>query len=207
MHLMIRTFDDATLAAMADYSKIPIINGLTDNFHQCQSLADLMTLKEQFHSFDNLKIAYIGDGNNILHSLLIMASKLGVTVNYCCPPGHQPKSFVLDMLPEDHASASFESPQAAVKGCHAVYTDVWTSMGFDEKDSGDFSGFQVNKTLMDQAAKDSVFMHCMPMNRGEEVCDELPDDECSVIFQQSENRMHVQQALLYTLLNEESPLC
>ena len=114
--LMIRTFDTGDLYKMKEYATIPIINGLTNEFHPCQTLADLMTLKERFNSFEGLKIAYVGDGNNILHSLLVMASIVGMTVHYCCPPGHQPLEFVLDLLPHNNQSISFASPKDAVVG-------------------------------------------------------------------------------------------
>ena len=202
--VMIRTFEDKMLSEMKAYATIPIINGLTDTFHPCQSLADLLTLKECFDTFDALKISYIGDGNNVLHSLMMMATKLGIEVHYCCPKGQGPKKSVLEMLENKHLAISFDAPEAAVKDCHAVYADVWTSMGFEKNDESIFEDFQVNEALMACAEKDAVFMHCMPMERGKEVSVDLPDSECSVIFQQSENRMHVQQALLVNLLNEES---
>ena len=200
---MIRTFDDALLEAMKPYAKIPIINGLTDKYHPCQSLADLLTLKEKFKALAGLKIAYLGDGNNVLHSLMMMANKMGVDVHYCCPKNHGPDNGVLEALPHRARVRAFDNPWEAVEGCHAVYTDVWRSMGFEEKNEGDFDGYQVNEALMSSAHKDAVFMHCMPMERGKEVSAGLPDAPCSVIFEQSENRMHVQKALLVTLLNKE----
>lgn len=199
--LMIRTFDDGDLVEMKEHATIPIINGLTDTFHPCQSLADLLTLKECFQTLDHLKIAYIGDGNNVLHSLMMMSIKLGIEVHYCCPEGHGPKSFVLDMLEKKELAIAFDNPKDAIKDCDAVYTDVWTSMGFEASDTCIFNGYQVNEKLMSHAKDHAVFMHCMPMERGKEVSVDLPDAACSVIFQQSENRMHVQQALLVSLLN------
>ncbi|QDP72456.1 ornithine carbamoyltransferase [Legionella israelensis] len=198
--MMIRTFDNCVLEEMKSYAGIPIINGLTDLFHPCQSLADLMTLKEIYGSFKNLNIAYIGDGNNVLHSLMIMATKVGINVHYCCPKSHGPKKEVLALVENKHLLKEFTQPAAAVKNCQAVYTDVWTSMGFVTKDENIFKDFQVNETLMAYASENAVFMHCMPMERGKEVSVDLPDALCSVIFQQSENRMHVQKALLLTLL-------
>ena len=203
--IMIRTFADEDLQEMQQYANIPIINGLTDRFHPCQTLADLLTLQECFDSLDNLTICYIGDGNNILHSLLIIASKLGIHINYCCPRGREPEKAVLELLADNgHASLAtpFNDPVLAATGAHAIYTDVWTSMGFAEADDQQFSGFQVNETLMQHAAPNAVFMHCMPMQRGKEVSETLPDAKCSVIFQQSENRLHVQKALLVHLLQE-----
>jgi ornithine carbamoyltransferase len=198
--MIIRTYDESTLVEMAKYSKIPIINGLTDMFHPCQTLADLLTLQECFKSVDGLKIAYIGDGNNVLHSLMMMATKLGITVHYCCPKGNGPKKFVLDMLENHELAVAFLKPLEAVKNCHTVYADVWSSMGFLKKDEKQFKGYQVNEKLMSHANDDAIFMHCMPMERGKEVSDDLPDHARSVIFQQSKNRMYVQKALLVNLL-------
>lgn len=201
--MMIRTYDNAELDEMAHYATIPIINGLTDLYHPCQILADLLTLRERFQSVANLKICYIGDGNNILHSLLVMATKLGITVHYCCPPAHGPKQAVWDLIDNLDLVKAFSEPQDAVKECHAVYADVWTSMGSEPKNEDDFSGFQVNEALMAHALPEAVFMHCMPMERGKEVSNNLPDSARSVIFQQSENRLYVQKALLVNLLSGE----
>ncbi|MDQ2993412.1 MAG: ornithine carbamoyltransferase [Pseudomonadota bacterium] len=198
--MMIRTYDNSALVEMAQYAKIPIINGLTDLFHPCQTLADLLTLKENFNSTDELKICYIGDGNNVLHSLLIMATKLGITVHYCCPDGRGPKQMVLDLIENRELVQAFNEPKKAVQNCHAVYADVWTSMGFEPSDETQFDGYQVNEELMACAHESAIFMHCMPMERGKEVSADLPDAPRSVIFQQSENRMHVQKALLINLL-------
>ena len=201
--VMIRTTHESILKEMQAYAKIPIINGLTDGFHPCQALADLMTLHQQFGTLDELSIAYLGDGNNVLHSLLMMANKLGVKVNYCCPEGHGPSQHVIDNLDNPTLANAIANPQQAVAGCHAVYTDVWTSMGFEDKDDSLFYPYQVNEELMTHANDEAVFMHCMPMVRGREVSQSLPDAKCSVIFQQSENRMHVQKALLVSVLTQE----
>ena len=200
--MMIRTDDDNALTLMKDYASIPIINGLTDLYHPCQTLADLMTLKEKFNHLNGLKISYIGDGNNILHSLLLMTNKLGISVHYCCPRGHEPHPSVLAMLENSECVSAFAEPKAAVAHCHAVYTDVWTSMGFEKKNESEFAGYQVNEALMSCARDNAIFMHCMPMQRGKEVSHALPDAACSAIFRQSENRMHVQKALLFMLLNK-----
>ncbi len=199
--MMIRTFDTDDLMEMAHYASIPIINGLTDLFHPCQILADLMTLKENFGTVEDLKICYIGDGNNILHSLMIMATKLGITVNYCCPSGHEPKYSIWEYVENKEKVKVFTDPKEAVTECHAIYADVWSSMGSKPSKESDFDGYQVNEELMSYALPNSIFMHCMPMNRGREVSDDLPDTNRSVIFQQSENRLHVQKSLLIHLLN------
>ena len=198
--LMIRTHADETLMQMSHHATIPIINGLTEDFHPCQSLADLMTLQEVFGKLEGLSLAYIGDGNNVLHSLLMMGSLMGVTVNYCCPPGHQPKQEIIDKFVDENYIKAFNDPYQAVEGCDAVYADVWTSMGCEQKNESDFSAYQVNETLMSAASSDAVFMHCMPMERGKEVSVSLPDAACSVIFSQSENRLHAQKALLMTIM-------
>lgn len=200
--VMVRTFADETLERMKTHASIPIINGLSNLYHPCQTLADLMTLKNRFNSVDGLSICYLGDGNNILHSLLLMAPKLGIQVNYACPAQFKPNDDIVKTVALNYPNSikSFDDPVSAVTGCSAVYTDVWTSMGFEQKDETAFDGFQVNEDLMAHAEKNAIFMHCMPMNRGKEVSTTLPDQPCSVIFEQSENRLHVQKALLLNLL-------
>lgn len=198
--VVIRTFADSDVEEMVSYSKVPIINALTDLYHPCQTLADLLTLKEVFGSLDSLKIAYIGDSNNILYSLLLLANTIGLEVHYACPKGHKPDQKILDQLQDLSIVKCFDDPKEAVKGCDAVYTDVWCSMGFEPTAEDAFVGFQVNKELMSYANDNAIFMHCMPMERGKEVSEDLPDDKCSAIFQQSLNRKFVQKALLYMIL-------
>lgn len=202
--VMIRTHVDHHLNRMQTVATIPIINGLSELFHPCQSLADLLTLKENFKNLQGLTLTYLGDGNNVLHSLLLMAPKLGVHVRYCCPATYGPSEEVVAYAMQQVGGGSihaFEDPVSAVKNTNAIYTDVWTSMGFEPRALSDFDGLQVNEQLMAHAQDDAIFMHCMPMNRGQEVEQHLPDKPCSVIFQQSENRLHVQKALLYQLLS------
>lgn len=206
--VMVRTHDDNELSTMAEHALMPIINGLSALYHPCQILADLLTLKENFGHLSGLSLAYIGDGNNILHSLLIMAPKLGLQLNFACPPGHGPDKAI---LAEGRASypgliKEFNDPKSAVKDVHAVYTDVWVSMGFANDDLSIFSGFQVNEELMENARPEAAFMHCMPMERGKEVATELPDQPNSLIFMQSENRLHIQKAIL-VYLAEENRVC
>ncbi|WP_150464905.1 ornithine carbamoyltransferase [Francisella sp. SYW-2] len=200
--VVIRTFADSDVEEMVSYSKVPIINALTDLYHPCQTLADLLTLKEVFGSLDSLKIAYIGDSNNILYSLLLLANTIGLEIHYACPEGHKPDQKILDQLQDLSIVKDFDDPKEAVKGCDAVYTDVWCSMGFEPTEDDAFAGFQVNKELMSYANDNAIFMHCMPMERGKEVSEDLPDDKCSVIFQQSLNRKFVQKALLYILMGD-----
>ncbi len=202
--VMIRTHEDSILERMTKVSDIPIINGLTSLYHPCQILADLMSLKEHFGYLEKITISYIGEGNNILHSLLLMATKLGINVHFCCPMNHGPKASILTKAKQENDQAfikSFDNPIDAVVNASAVYTDVWNSMGFEVKDEILFEGFQINESLMEHAKENAVFMHCMPMERGKEVSQTLPDHPCSIIFTQSENRMHIQKALLLALMS------
>jgi carbamoyl-phosphate synthase large subunit len=202
--LMVRTDKDEKLIKMQKVSRVPIINGLTDLHHPCQILADLLTLLEHFKDLSGLCVSYIGDGNNILHSLLLLAPRLGVSIHYCCPPGRQPDAEILleaqQQLKDTNAHiTAFNQPKLVVQGAHAVYTDVWTSMGFTQVDENLFAGFQVNEALMQEALPNAIFMHCLPMERGKEVSTTLPDQPSSMIFAQSENRLHIQKAILLTL--------
>lgn len=200
--IMVRTHADELLQEMATYAKVPVINGLSALHHPCQILADLLSLWDQFGTLDGLTVAYIGDGNNILHSLILLAPQLGITINYCCPKSHQPNDSIVKQAQSTKAGMihTFSKPEEAVKNADAVYTDVWTSMGFEGQEHEQaFQGFQVNESLMSYAKPEAVFMHCMPMERGKEVSETLPDSPASIIFTQSENRMHVQKALLLFL--------
>ncbi|HHF7374972.1 ornithine carbamoyltransferase [Legionella bozemanae] len=200
--IMVRTHADEMLSEMAAYAKVPVINGLSALHHPCQILADLLSLWEQFGSLDGLTVAYIGDGNNILHSLMLLAPQLGITINYCCPKSRQPHDSLIKQAQgiKKDMIYNFSKPEEAVKNADAVYTDVWTSMGFEDQENEQaFQGFQVNEKLMSYAKPEAVFMHCMPMERGKEVSETLPDSPASIIFTQSENRMHVQKALMLFL--------
>lgn len=200
--VMFRIHQDGMFAKMLPFAKIPMINGLSDSYHPCQILADLITLQERFSNLHGLSIAYLGDGNNILHSLLLMAPKLGVNVHYSCPSGAEPDKNILQIAQANDSKGlikSFSKPSEAVMHCDAVYTDVWTSMGFKQKNNVSFDGYQVNEAVMQLANPKAVVMHCMPMERGREISETLPDQDCSVIFQQSENRLYAQKALLIGL--------
>ncbi|KTD14521.1 Ornithine carbamoyltransferase [Legionella gratiana] len=200
--IMVRTHADEILQEMVVHAKVPVINGLSALHHPCQILADLLSLWEHFGILDGLTVAYVGDGNNILHSLMLLAPQLGITINYCCPESRQPNSAIIEQARDMKHDMiySFSKPEAAVKNANAVYTDVWTSMGFENQDNNQvFQGFQVNESLMSYAKPGAVFMHCMPMERGKEVSEALPDSPASIIFTQSENRLHVQKALLLFL--------
>ncbi len=213
--LMVRTHEHALLERMSSVISIPVINGLSDTHHPCQVLADLLTLKQKFGILNGLKLAYIGDGNNILHSLLLLLPPLGVNLSYACPEDYQPNAFVVKegrMLSEKYSTMiqAVLSPQSAVKGSSAIYTDVWTSMGFEkenEEREEAFDGFQVNEALYEHALPGALVLHCLPMNRGKEITDAMADHPHSALFQQSENRLHVQKALLLGLLKEEKDLC
>lgn len=208
--IMARVFSHSTLERMAEVSKAAVINGLSDMHHPCQGLADALTLMERYGSLAGLKVAYVGDGNNVLHSLLILLPALGAEVRYACPEGYGPHSSVLESAHKKALSGggkvvAAKSPKDAVKGAQAVYTDVWTSMGFEaEKEAREkaFKGYQVNEALYANAAPGAAIMHCLPMVRGSEISETLPDHPCSVIFQQSENRLHVQKALVASLLHK-----
>lgn len=203
--VLIRTHDDEDVVRMQNIAKIPVINGLSHLYHPCQILADLFTALERFKKLEGLTISYLGDANNILHSMLLMAPQLGIELRYCCPEQYQPDSQILEQAKKMSANGniiSYQSPQEAVKNSQIIYTDVWTSMGCDKKDESIFEAYQVNEELMAYADPQAIFMHCMPMLRGKEVSEDLPDQKCSVIFQQSENRLHVQKALLVGLLSD-----
>ncbi len=206
--LMLRTFSHDVFGKMAKYATIPIINGLSDSHHPCQALADLLTLKQRFGRLQGLKLAYLGDGNNVLHSLLLLAPFLGVSVNYACPAKYQPDAGILARALRRAKMAgakieAFGSPSAAVHDCHAVYTDVWASMG-SESEAHEreqiLKPYQLNLKLFKQARPDAVAMHCLPMVREKEITSQVADHARSVLFEQAENRLHAQKALLKHLL-------
>lgn len=205
--LMYRTFSHSNLERMAAKATIPLINGLSDSHHPCQALADLLTMYQRFGKLKGLKLCYIGDGNNVLHSLLLLAPFLGVDVHYACPGGYQPDSAILERA---HARAvigggkirPYKRASDAVKDCHAVYTDVWTSMG-QEKENTErvkaFKEFQLNMDLFSKAREDAIALHCLPMVCGQEITRDVVEHERSALFQQAENRLHAQKALMVGL--------
>jgi len=205
--IMLRTHEHSILERMAGKVRVPVINGLSDTHHPCQILADILTLKQSFQSLEGLKLAYIGDGNNILHSMLLLMPAFGIHVSYACPAGYQPNAFVLRqaraLAKETTGSiTASSSASSAVKKANAIYTDVWTSMGFEQEErerEEAFKDFQVNAALYAKAAPDAVVMHCLPMVRGKEITDEMAEHPNSVLFRQSENRLHAQKALLLQL--------
>ncbi len=204
--LAIRTFNHSDLKEYARWSTKPVINALTDLEHPCQALADFYTIKEEFHDFKNVVMTFIGDGNNVANSLILSGALLGVGVRIACPKGYEPKSSIIKKAQEISGKniVVTNDSESAVNGANVLYTDVWSSMGEEklmkEKDK-EFNGFTLNKTLLDKAEKNSIVLHCLPAYRSKEITDEVLESKNSRIFDQAENRMHVQQALLYFLLN------
>ncbi|MGC8915663.1 MAG: ornithine carbamoyltransferase [Thermoanaerobaculum sp.] len=207
--IMARTFAHETVTELARHATVPVINGLTDLLHPCQALTDYFTVREKFGHTRGLTLAYVGDGNNMCHSLMFGGPKVGMHVRVATPPEYRPKPEIVALAQEDAAAAGttvqlFDGPEEAVAGAHVVYTDVWASMGQEaeaEKRKRDFAGFQVTPELMELADRDAVFMHCLPCHRGEEVHEAVADGRWSVIFDEAENRLHVQKAILLLLLN------
>ena len=202
--IMARVFAHQTILDLVKYSRVPVINGLSDFTHPCQGLADLFTIYEKKGKLSGLRLAYVGDGNNVAHSLLYGCSKVGMNIKLACPKGFEPDQEVVSRAKEEGKRSGCEvkvtkDPKEAVRGADIVYTDVWASMGKEkehEKRVKVFKPYQVNGKLVKEAAEDYIFMHCLPAHRGEEVTDEVADSENSVIFDQAENRLHTQKALL-----------
>ncbi|MGA8437313.1 MAG: ornithine carbamoyltransferase [Candidatus Sulfotelmatobacter sp.] len=206
--IVLRTFSQETIAAMAQHASIPVINALTDLEHPCQALADYFTLRERFGEVRNRCLAYIGDGNNVAHSLLLTCACLGSSIRIATPAGYEPDPQIVAAAREIAGQTGAEihlltDPRDAVAGVDAVYTDAWVSMGQEretEERTRIFPPYQVNEELMAEAAPHAVFMHCLPAHRGLEVTDAVMDSEPSLIFEQAENRLHVQKAILHLLL-------
>lgn len=206
--IMIRTFAHKIAVDLAAASSIPVINGLTDYTHPCQAMADFMTIREKKGKLPGLKLCFVGDGNNVAHALMFAGARLGVNVTVACPLGYEPNDSALRQAREDakHTKARIEvthDPIGGVLDADVVYTDVWASMGQESeagKRSAIFRPFQVNSSLMKHAKKDAVFMHCLPAHRGAEVTDDVIDSPASVVFQEAENRLHVQKAIMVELM-------
>jgi ornithine carbamoyltransferase len=203
--IMIRTFSQAAVEEFARYAAIPVINGLTDLLHPCQLLSDLFTIIEKKGRYEGLKIAYVGDGNNMANSWINAAAKLAFHLDLACPEGYDPESAILKRgMAEAPAGVTLHrDPIAAVRDADVVYTDVWVSMG-QETERGErmkrFQGYQVNQPLLDRAKKDVLVMHCLPAHRGEEITAEVIDGPRSVVIDEAENRLHVQKAVMEILL-------
>lgn len=202
--IMIRTFSHQDVVDLAEYSSVPVINGLTDLLHPCQVLSDLFSIREKKQNLEGLKLAYIGDGNNMAHSLMFGGAKTGMHVVICSPSGFEPDPEVtrLSRLDASKTGATItiqDDPVEAVKTADVIYTDVWTSMGQEEeyeKRLKSFKRYQVNNTLLENAKEDVLVMHCLPAHRGEEITNEVIDGPRSIVFDQAENRLHVQKAIM-----------
>ena len=205
--IAVRTFNQADLEEYARWSSIPVINALTDLEHPCQALADFLTIKEEFHDFRNVVLTFIGDGNNVAHSLILSGALLGAEVRIACPKGFLPNPCVIkkarEIYKNDNLLKIIHDPQAAVDGANVLYTDVWSSMGEEnqrEQKDKEFNSFIIDSDLVSKANEDAIVLHCLPAYRDKEITDRVIESKNSRIFEQAENRMHVQQALLSCLL-------
>ncbi|MBB5325572.1 ornithine carbamoyltransferase [Anoxybacillus tepidamans] len=207
--IMIRTFAHSKIEELAHYATIPVINGLTDDDHPCQALADLLTIYEVKKKLKGIKLVYVGDGNNVAHALMIAAAKVGMDCTVACPVGYEPKeqyvNEALKVAEQTGATITVtHSPEEAVQDADVIYTDVWTSMGQEQESKqrlAVFQPFQVNGQLAQYAKEDYMFLHCLPAHRGEEVTADVIDSDHSYVFQQAGNRLHVQKAILVSLLS------
>jgi ornithine carbamoyltransferase len=210
--IMIRTFAHRIVLDLASSTSIPVINGLTDLLHPCQAMADFFTLREKKGGLSGLKLAYVGDGNNVCHSLLFAAAKAGTTMSVATPQGYEPNAEIVSRAKEDGKETGFSlylthNPREAVQAADAVYTDVWASMGQEEEKemrSKIFAPFQVNQELMSGAKKDAFFMHCLPAHRNEEVTSEVLDSPRSIVYDQAENRLHIQKVIMLLLMGKKA---
>jgi len=201
--IVARVFAQSTIEELALWSHVPVINALSDRYHPCQILADMLTLQERFGKLEGLKLAFVGDGNNVAHSLMLTAGRLGVHVAIATPAGYRPDAGIVAQASEMGSITVTQDVAEALDGADAVYTDVWTSMG-QEAESVErqrvFAPYQVNAELFGLAKPESIFLHCLPAKRGEEVTDQVMESPRSAVFDQAENRLHAQKALLVMLL-------
>ena len=208
--IMTRTFDHQDVIDLAKYASIPVINGLTDLLHPCQVLADLFTILEKKGKVKGLKLAYVGDGNNVAHSLLYGCSKVGMNISIASPKGYNPKEEIVkasirNLNAMNSKVEIIDNPEEAVKDADIIYTDVWASMGQESEATERkkiFNKYQVNEKLVKLAKEDYIFMHCLPAHRGDEVVDEIMDSPNSVVFDEAENRLHVQKAIMVLLMGK-----
>ncbi len=206
--IVARTFKQETIDALAQWSSVPVINALSDKYHPCQALADMQTLRERFSNLRTVKLAFIGDGNNVAHSLMLCTARLGIDFRIATPVGYGPDPAVVSqaqMLAAESGSSMTltNEPLEAVSGANAIYTDVWASMGQESEAaqrSAVFDPYQVNEALMEVAETGALFMHCLPAHRGDEVTEGVIESQNSVVFDQAENRLHAQKALLLMLM-------
>lgn len=206
--IVARTYKHDDIKELALYARIPVINGLSDRAHPCQALADIFTIREKLGTFKGITLSYVGDGNNVLNSLMCASARAGLNMKIATPKGYEPIKDIITIAKKfaKESGSKIEisnDPKAAAKGADVIYTDVWVSMG-QEKDAGKrmkaFKSFQVNESLMKMAKKDCLVMHCLPAHRGQEITDSVIDSDSSVVYDQAENRMHVQKAILLKLL-------
>ena len=206
--IVARTYKHNDVKELARYAMVPVINGLSDRAHPCQALTDIFTIKEKLGAFEGITLAYVGDGNNVLNSLMFAAAKVGLNMKIAAPKGYEPSKEIVGIAKAlaKEAGSKIEisnDPERAAKDADVIYTDVWVSMG-QEKDAGSrlkaFKGFQLNDGLMKLAEKDCLIMHCLPAHRGQEITDSVIDSKNSVVYDQAENRMHVEKSILLRLL-------
>lgn len=208
--IVARVFKHEDVKDLAKFARVPVINGLSDLEHPCQALTDIFTIKERFGAFSGIKLAYIGDGNNVLNSLMLASAKVGLHIKIATPKGYEPAKKMVDMAKKVAKKSRskiefFNDPKKAVAGADVVYTDVWVSMGQEKettKREKDFKDFQVNDRLMRLANKGCLVMHCLPAHRGMEITDSVIDSKRSIVYDQAENRMHTQKAVLLLLLKK-----
>jgi len=206
--IVARVFSQKTIDDLAHWSSVPVINALSDRYHPCQALADIFTLQEKFGDLRGLKLAFVGDGNNVAHSLMLSSLRLGMNFAMATPAGYEPDAEIVSQAEALAAVSGGEllithDPIEAVNGAQGVYTDVWASMGQEHEKAqrlSDFAPYQVNSPLFDKASSEAVFLHCLPARRGEEVTDDVIESPASAVFDQAENRLHVQKALLLMLI-------
>ena len=206
--ILVRTFDHEEVEQLAESATVPVINGLTDRYHPCQALSDLLTMQDHIGNLDSAVIAYVGDGNNVAHSLLNAAGLMGLRLRMACPAGYEPDRGIAEHARRLAERAGggielFEDPEQAGSGANVIYTDVWISMGQEaeaEEKRRVFSQYQVNKGLVALAQPDVMIMHCLPAHRGEEITEDVLEGPLSVVFDQAENRLHVQKAIVETLV-------
>ena len=208
--IMIRTFEQSEVEALAEYGSIPIINGLTDYCHPCQVLADLMTIREFKGKLEGLKMCFIGDGNNMMNSLIVGALSTGMSISVACPEGYEPPQHILEFAEKYGVNGKFElcrNPLDAAKNADVVYTDVWASMGQEEEKKireEVFKDFQVNAELMSKTNEGCMVLHCLPAHRGEEITAEVLEAHADEIFEEAENRLHAQKAVLVKCMADEN---
>ena len=207
--IMIRTFDQSEVETLAEYGSIPVINGLTDYCHPCQVLADLMTIREFKGKLKGLKMAFIGDGNNMANSIIVGCLKCGMSVAIACPKGYEPPQNILDFASQYEGMFELTTdPLKAAEGADVVYTDVWASMGQEEEKAireKAFAGIQVNKELMSKTNAECMVLHCLPAHRGEEITADVFEEHADEIFEEAENRLHAQKAVMVRLMADKQP--